>query len=416
MPAAGLLEHGSPSGATLSARLACDIHRQFDGLDRLREAWDAAVLEAGGSVYMTYDWVRVWWEAYGERLQLRLFVFSNGPRIVAIVPIYIDTLSRGPWRFRIARLVGANIPPKVFDPPVPEWCAGAVFAHVIAELFGRDDCDLLSVGPVSELHPSRGGLELACQKHANQVRQDAMARQVHSTYVLPADMEEYYSRLSQRERKNRRKFELRLLKKEHDTRVEVLSSPEQVSEELERFADQHTRQWQTEGRPGHFGAWPRAMHFNRALVAAQGQLGRVRFIRIVADDQPIATEYVFAFGDRYFAELPSRAVDRKWERFSLGPTSSVVMLGRAISDGMSRVESGLGHYDYKVRLGAQEHAALTFRIVSRRFRSRLRFAAFSALRTCVSVAYHKIWYRRFAPRLPRIFRRPQAQLWLRLDF
>ena len=94
----------------------------------------------------------------------------------------------------------------------------------------------------------------------------------------------------------------------------------------------------------------------------------------------------------------------------------VTMIDQAVREGMSRVEGGLSHYDYKVRLGAREYSTLTFRIVSAKPVARARFALFSVLRNCWSYGYHKLWYRRVMPRLPRRFWEPQSERWLRIDF
>ena len=73
------------AGAVVSpGSLICRVFNSFAELDHLRPAWDQACLRAGGSVYMTYDWVRVWWEFYGRGAELRLFVFFAGP--VFLVP------------------------------------------------------------------------------------------------------------------------------------------------------------------------------------------------------------------------------------------------------------------------------------------------------------------------------------------
>jgi CelD/BcsL family acetyltransferase involved in cellulose biosynthesis len=228
-------------------------------------------------------------------------------------------------------------------------------------------------------------------------------------------MDEYYSSLSKNERKNRRKYELRLLSKEHDTSIEVIKDTKRISTEFDRFAEQHTAQWRVEGKPGHFGAWPKALDFNRALVATQGARERVRFIRIVADGNVVANQYVFVFGTRYFWELPSRAVAPQWDRFSLGPTSIVTMLHHAMTEGMTRVEGGLAHYDYKTRLGAKEYQALTYRIVGSSLSAKTKYRLFMVLSTIVDLAYNKIWYRRIAPRLPIRLRFKQSPLWLRLQ-
>lgn len=414
MTAVEPLVRASEDTAT-GAPISCDLYTDLDGMDRLRDAWDDAVLRTSGSIYMTFDWVSVWWRFYGKAAALRVFVFTLDGRIVALLPMYVDTIGWGPLGLRVARIVGANIPPKVFNPPVPEAYASVAIAEVLTHLFVRDRCDVVSFGPVSDTEHWRDTLRAWPEGSALVARSETTA-EVHSTYHLPADMDAYYGSLRQSERKNRRKYELRLLEKEFDTRVEVISAAESVPEAFERFAEQHREQWRAEGRTGHFGAWPAALDFNRALVKAHASRGRVRFIRIVAGESVVAEEYAFVMGDRYYAELTARAVESQWDRFSLGPTSTVRMLAHAIAEGMTRVESGLGHYDYKVRLGAQEHAALTCRLVSSRLGSRLRVALFSAVRDGLRLAYLKVWYRRIVPRLPPSLWRPQLRFWLRLDF
>jgi len=228
-------------------------------------------------------------------------------------------------------------------------------------------------------------------------------------------MEEYYGALSANERKNRRYY-LRLLKKEYETNVEVISDPAWVVREFDRFAEQHKRQWVAQGQSGHFGGWPRALEFNRSLVEAQGKLGRVRFIRILANGEVISSHYSFAFSDKYFWELPARAVDPKWARFGLGHIAVVIKIAEAITEGMCRMEAGLAHYDYKTRLGAKEYSVVTFRIVAAGILARARFALFSLLRACVCLVYQKVWYRRVMPRLAPFFTGPQWRWWLRLDF
>ena len=51
--------------------LSCEVFDTFEGLDHLRRQWDEAVLRAEGSVYMTFDWLRVWWDFYRRSASLR---------------------------------------------------------------------------------------------------------------------------------------------------------------------------------------------------------------------------------------------------------------------------------------------------------------------------------------------------------
>ena len=366
---------------------------------------------------MSYDWCRVWWEFYGAGKELRVFLFTLGDKVVGILPLYIDSLGWGPLRIRVARLVGANIPPKVFDPAIDETFAEEIFEAVLVRLFREDKCDLLSLGPVSDLHKPSERLEAACAARNDLVAEcRSVPDGVHTIFWLPSSLEEYFNSLSKNERKNRRKYELRLLGKEFTARVDVLSDPAKVEEEFNQFVQQHTLHWLAQGKPGHFGAWPRATEFNRALVRAHGKLGRMRFIRILANDQVIASQYTFAFGNSYWWELPARAVGQEWERFSLGPTGIVTMIAAAINEGRPRLEGGLAHYDYKLRLGAKEYGVKRLRVLANRSGSARRMQIFSLFRLVLLYGYQKVFYRRVSPLLPKALKGPLWTSWLRLDF
>ncbi|MGE3309829.1 MAG: GNAT family N-acetyltransferase [Limisphaerales bacterium] len=407
----------APPKSSARDAVTCQVLESFEDLAPLAREWDAVVQATGSTVYMTFDWIRVWWKFYGRRSSLRLFLFHRGSDLVAVLPIYIQRLGFGPFQLRIARLVGANIPPKVFDPPVPVDSAPRVFELLLEKLFGDRLCDFLSFGPFSDLHRSAFELTEASRRFTRHgLLASCDADDVHTIFRLPRDMEEYFASLSKNERKNRRKYELRSLEKEHSVREDCVTEPADVGVEFDAFAVQHARQWAEQGKPGHFGSWPLALEYNRALVDAQARRGRVRFLRIHAGDQVVSRQYAFALGQSLAWELPSREIGDAWERFSLGPTGIVRMLAYGIDEGLSRVEGGLAHYDYKLRLGATEHPVHTIRVSADLPGTRMRVALWSALRRVVRLVYHKVWYRRIQPHLPPVFRRPQPFFWLRLDF
>ena len=411
-----LLNDRSIGACAESSALSWEFFCSFEDVRHLQPQWDDSAARLGGSIYMTFDWCRIWWQFYGERKALRLFVWRVNERIVGLLPIYIETVRLGLIRLKVARLVGANIPPKVFDPPLDPAFAETIFEQLFKRLLAEDGCDLVSLGPISERLNLAEPLQRACKLRHDLTRNLESLRGVHSVFELPANMEAYYGALSKNERKNRRKYELRLLKKEYETRVEVITELSKAESEFECFAQQHAAQWAAEGKTGHFGAWPKALEFNRALVRAQAALNRVRFVRIVANEEVIANQYTYAFGDRYYWELPARAIAPKWDRFSLGPTGLVTLIERGIEEGKRYLEGGLAHYDYKIRLGAREYGAFTFRVRRCGAQVGLKLAIFILFRKAMEFGYHKLWYRRIAPRLPPAFWRPQWRLWLQFDF
>lgn len=392
------------------------IESSFRDLDGLRQEWDEAVVALGGTIYMSYDWTKTWWDFYGDSKELRIFLFYAEGKLVGVVPTYIDRIGIPPMHLAIARLVGANVPPKTFNPPVdPHW-AEPIFKRLLSELFQSDSCDILSFGPVSEEHEPSRMLELVAQEGDPPIgRLRLLPNGVSSVFRLPGSLEEYFAGLDKDERK-KRKYELRLLKRENAVLEDVLTDPASIETEFETFVRLHALQWQGKGKLGHFGSWPKALEYNRALVQSQAKLGRARFVRIFANDHLVSSQYAFAFGNSYFWELPARVVEQKWQRFSLGVAGFFALISAAITEGKNRVEGGLAHYDYKQKLSATEYPTRVVRIVRNRWNSRIRTNLFLFLRFICLWSYYKIWYSRVLPRLPAAFRKPIWAFWLRLDF
>jgi hypothetical protein len=333
-----------------------------------------------------------------------------------LVPVYIDTIGFVPLGLRIARLVGASLPPKIFDPPIEAASAVAVWRHVIQGLFGKDGCDILSFGPVAEAYPAAQGVGEACRLESKLVGPvDIRPKDVQTIYSLPETYEAYFESLDSKERKTRRK-KLRELEAVAAIRTEVVDDPALVKQEFESFSEQHTTQWQAEGRPGHFHAWPNALEYNRALVAALGPLRRVRFYKLYSGDQVITRQYTYVLGTTLYAELPARAFGDPWDRFSLGCTSQIKLLESAIQGGVKRMDSGLGHYEYKILTGGVETPVTVIYIRRNSGLSGLRFKLWGKFHEFLRLFLHKIWYRKVMPHLPKMFRSGQSELLLRLEF
>lgn len=406
----------TPNNLVDDRKLQVEIYKSFKDLSISQPEWDAFVEKLNAPVYMSFDWCRVWWEIYGSGKDLRIYVFSANGQIVAIVPIYIECLTVGPLNLKVARLLGANIPPKIFDPPIIKDWANLVFETTLLKLFGEDHCDVFSFGPVSSLYPPISDIKKLNEGQINIVgHMEERSADVHSFFILPETFEGYLGSLSKNERKNRRKYELRYLKKSFAIQTDILTSWEEIREEFPKFVEMHTVQWRSEGKPGHFGAWPKSDDFNFALVKELSEKGRVRLIRIRADGEAISYEYAFAFGNCYFWQLPARKVGSNWEQYSLGSTSLVNMIRIAIEERMRSIEAGLAHYDYKIKLGAKEYPATRIFFTAKGLESRFRYFVFRSIFSAVNILYFKIWYQRLQPRLPRRFQRGIWSLWIRFS-
>ncbi|GIX49820.1 MAG: hypothetical protein KatS3mg132_014 [Limisphaera sp.] len=403
-------------GTPYSSQLWYGVCQSFEDLPFGQAEWDAASERLGGSVYMTWDWVRTWWDFYGEGSRLALFWFTRDGEIVGLLPLYIRRLGPPGLGLTVARLVGANIPPKVFNPPICSDLRDACLG-IMADVLTRQGCDLISLGPVSQAHPAWSRWDPCAYAAAAPFQAERVSTGVHTLFRLANDLETYMARLGKNEQKNRRKYELKMLKKEYPVRVLTLQEPGTALEDaFHRFVRLHRAQWQAEGLTGHFGGWPRGAEYNLALVRTQAPHGRVRLMEIWAGDELVCGQYAFAWGNGWFWELPARSPDPRWQRFSLGPSGLMMLFAQAIQEGYSFVEGGLGHYDYKLRLGGEEHPVWAVRFLKKGRAPALRRLVHSCIQRALRIGYHKVWYRRIQPRLPDAWKRPQWRLWLRYDF
>ena len=177
----------------------------------------------------------------------------------------------------------------------------------------------------------------------------------------------------------------------------------------------HTDQWERAGRLGHFRDWPGALPFNRRLVSTMSPDGRVWVQNLRVDDRIIAGQYGFTFGRTGYCRLATRAMGPSWERYGLGRLSLIKLFEHAIERGIRRIDAGLGHYEYTLRLGGRVQPARTLVLTANRAHARLRGQLFRGVARLVDRLYYRLWYCRLAPRLPGRLR-PLRPAWVRSRF
>jgi CelD/BcsL family acetyltransferase involved in cellulose biosynthesis len=390
------------------------VQNDFD--NNIKKEWDETVIALGSTIHMTFDWCRIWFDFYGKRRKPYNFIFRSNGKIVGILPLYIEQFGFGPFRLKVAKLIGSNIPPKIFDPPIDSKYSNEIFQSVFNSLQKDVDCNVISLGPISESY-----LKLNCSsgffKENKNIKHKVKIEpyDVYTVFNLPESIDKYYSSLSKSERINiNRKFNA--LKKNHQIGKVIISDPESALDEFGDFAVMHKKQWNAEGKPGHFGAWPNAYQYNRALVKELSLQDRVRFINLTANNKTVSSQYLFKMNNVGFWELPAREVGPAWEKYSFGRIGLISMFEAAINEKIYEIAGGLGHYDYKLKLGAEERQAYRVRIISNTYSTLFKTAFYSIISFLLLIVYHKIWYRRIMTRLPEKFFKPESKLWLKFDF
>ena len=368
----------------------------LEDLDAIRDEWDGFVERSGSDIYFTVDWLQAWWTHYGRGRAFEGFVVRDGDRIVGALPFCVDRIRIGPLRVRLARFVGADSTLPVFTPAVAYGYEEPVVRVALDRLLGAARCDAVSLSPLSGESPVTAAAErVAGAAPFSLARSDSTGP--HTVFRLPGSFDTYLAGLGQTPRRDHRRS-LRQLDKAYDVSHRTVSGDDAIAY-FDRFVALHTALWKAEGRSGHFGDWPASEAFTRDLVSRMAKTARARFYEIGGDGRVLAVEHCFVLGDRCFWRLPARDADPGLRKLGLGRASAAEMFRVLIEDGRTMVEAGPGHYEYKVRLGGEEHPVRRVVVSGASASARRRCALLLRWADLLHLVYYRGWFLKVAPRL-----------------
>ena len=277
-----------------AAILRLDKFSSLEDVQLLAPEWDDLTLRLNGSLYSSSQWCEVWWRHYGAGRELRLIAVRAGEELVGVLPFFIDRLRVPIGRARVAKFVGSDSTVAVIEPLVEERFAAEAFSLAMRQLFEQDRVDMVYLGPCSGADAHVEAVQRAVNEISD-VAQPVRDRQHGSHTVF--DISTGSTGTCEAEQSPA----LELPPEDQEARQRVrgaLSTWSATRHELERefgaFVDMHQAQWQAVNRLGHFGDWPTAREFSWDLVRTLAPAGRVRVVRLLADEQVVAYYWCFA--------------------------------------------------------------------------------------------------------------------------
>jgi CelD/BcsL family acetyltransferase involved in cellulose biosynthesis len=399
------------SGPKVMEDITCSVFSSFEELSGIQQEWDSFVESVNGDIYLTFDWCRIWWELYGKNRRLKIFMFYRNGKPIGLMPVFVEKLWIGPVWLKVAKMVGSDSTTNMVNPPVEADYVACIFHHVIDDLIAREDCDAVWFGPIGGNQESLHHLRDAIQERTDIMMFRDRVRSPYTTILLPKTFEEYVGSLDKRQRGNLRR-DLNLIGRSFQMTQDVIADESTAGFEFEKFIQMHTEQWKAQGKLGHFQDWPLGVQFNTRMVLKQAQRGRLRLLRLLADGKVVSYQLCYAFGDRWHWRLPARLMCSDWDKYGLGRIGLIKEIEMAITEGVREIEAGAGHYDYKIKLGGEEHPLFTFLLVKKQLFCRCRALLFSKLSNILHFCYYRIWFNRLAPKLP-FKRQPLWKLWIR---
>lgn len=403
-------------GLTQSDRSVCGelkhaIYRSFDELADQRQEWDEFVADCGGDLYSSFDWCRIWWDHYGESRSLEIHLFRSNGAWTGLLATFRESLSIGPVRMRLIRLVGCDHSTTTCAINVRDGHASSVLGGFASWLHKDSNWDMILLGPLAGYFSNAGELASCLNAPLGEWRVEAgQSNEPHIFWELPGSFDEFVGSLSKKERSN-----IKIARK-RTADAGAVECLRQDDPEFERwfaeFVDQHQRQWQAEGMLGHFDDWPRAREFHNDLLRAMAPQNRLKMLRLTIGGETVGFQYGYRFANRLHWLLGSRDPDPKWDTLGPGRVLLAELIERAIGEGCTAIDGLRGMYEYKLRMGGQSANLQFITLVRNTLGARWRVWIGRTSAKLLNLFYYRVWFGRLAPML-KVKRSGLRAAWIR---
>ncbi|MEX1146587.1 MAG: GNAT family N-acetyltransferase [Acidimicrobiia bacterium] len=321
----------------LELRVVSDVAE----FDRLRAPWNAACdASVDANVFLTWEWLRTWWEHFGAAAQLHVVTLWERDELVAAAPLMRSRVGVGPVEGTLFQSVchDAGDYGGVVLVRREEEAVALLLAHFEDVATSRRSPVLLSrlVADSRFVEHLRRRLASVPTLACTEVPLDGACPFIDFT----AGFE--FEKLTKKHRVTQR---LRRLEERHPDVVFEHRTHECLEAGLDAFLEVHRRRWAGEtDRLRGLLADPASEQFLLDAIRALDQIGRARLLTLTADGRPIAVELDLEYRARLY--MLKVAFDPEFAEFSPG----WLLRKRAIEDAMQR---GVTEYDFM--RGGQEY-------------------------------------------------------------
>lgn len=186
--------------------ISIQTYSSFEKLAAMQEEWDNFTESVDGGIFMTYDWLRVWWKYYGKKRALRIFVFRFNGSLVGILPVFLENFRFGPLRINAIKIVGIDFMPVTVYLPIKEKFIEQIIHLFINHLNSQFSYDLLYLGAICGLYKSLDKLLFSLKKNLPDFYHVENKKAGVQTYFkLYESFDKQIANLSKRERKKNAK-------------------------------------------------------------------------------------------------------------------------------------------------------------------------------------------------------------------
>ena len=315
------------------------VIRDAAGLDRLGCEWDGLLqASASDTVFLTWDWLSIWWDVHCDGLEPCVAVVREDGRLVAAAPLKIERRRHYGLAFRQLDFIGTGraVCPDFLDFVVVRGREAELVPVLVGALVEAGGWDRLVLSDLAPESPALPALLAALEARGLRPRRTPDRQ---CPYLpLPASWGELEQRLTHNFRRNHRKKRRRL-----GARLVTWQPAQDLEQAMTTLASLHQERMETSGRGGNFRKDDyRAFHERFARRAAERDWLYLAFLE--HEGRTIAARYGFLYHGTYYAY--QSGFDPRAAEASPGE----VTLGLVLEDLIGR-----GAREFNFLRGAQPH-------------------------------------------------------------
>jgi CelD/BcsL family acetyltransferase involved in cellulose biosynthesis len=293
--AAAIRDAATPAQPVANAS-AVEIVTDTAAFERLEPEWNDAVDRAGiAHPFLRHEWLRTWWECFGEERQLHIVIVRAGGRIIAIAPLVSEAVTLCGIPVRQLRLMFNDHTPRA-DVIVAEPGERAYRAIWNALVASGDRWDVLLLGQLPRDSQTR---EVFTRLAAAAGRATGTWQSSESPYLeLAGSWESYFGSLPGKFRSNVRN-RISRLQRQGQPALESIETLSGVDEALADVFRLEASGWKLrEGTA--IASRAEVQRFYTLFAHRAAARGWLRLQFLTVGGQRIATSFSLVYGRRLF--------------------------------------------------------------------------------------------------------------------
>ena len=310
---------------------------RLDSYQRAEKQWlELLTTSSVDSMFITPQWLKVWWDQFGDGAEMFLLCLENQDGIEGIAP-----LSR---RNGTISFIGSQDVCDYDDFPISPG-AELRFYNALVDHLEEEEWDTIELPSLIENSPTLAYLPDIARTHGYHVEVDE--EDVSPGVVLPDSWDDYLGLLSKKDRHELRRKLRRLDSVGGGFCYYGLSDPEEIENCLDDFfslmksSKEVKRRFLTESRETFF----------RNIARETASTGVFRLFFMEINGERVATAMCFDYGRARM--LYNSGFNPAYRAYSVGLLLKALCLGDAIKEGKQYFDFLRGSEPYKYDLGGQ---------------------------------------------------------------